>query len=329
MSGGELCAEGGVVSLVSWAKQTLEIASELTGAAEVRLPGAHGTSWPEGVTYLMRPNENFVGTLTVTQQIAGTEEKHQTLFIADGRALGGNLAAFDPAALKLTGYGTLATTNAAEIVLADGVNRGVLVSGIGQVLVGRQGDVDTSLVLRRPLTLDGELVKIGTGKLVLDSVVKFGAGSTDAPEAGANRLTVKAGAVQVDGAAAVDGVTLTLDEGTQLLLKVDPSNAMRMAQGIRNVKTTTPFVLGANVAKLPLALDLSAVPVADLESGFTCAVLTVAESAADDVEAILPSRLSGPDGAPKGVITRASGTEPGTVTFSATFERRGLMMIFR
>ena len=331
IDGGIVEINAGTTKFGSWADLLLQIDSEITGSGDIVLESVDSTSSFQGASYFTAANTNFTGTISVSMYsgYTPTEAKCQTLFVNDGRNLGGALSAMNYKALTLTRYGRLSTTNAAEIVLAGDANRGVYVDGVGQVRVGAWAGADSLLVLRRPLTLNGELLKDGSGKLVLDSVVKFGADSTDAPVANANRLTVKAGAIQVDGAAAVDGVTLTLDEGTQLLLKVDPSNATRMAQGIYNVKTTTPFVLGANVAKLPLALDLSAVPPTELESGFTCAVLTVAESAADDVEALLPSRLSGPDGAPKGVITRAPGTEPGTVTFSATFERRGLMLIFR
>ena len=110
------------------------------------------------------------------------------------------------------------------------------------------------------------------------------------------------------------------------MIKVNPDNREWIERGVFNVKSATPFVLGDNVDRLPVKLDLSAISGETLVKGFTCAIATVSASAADSVASMLYGRIAARDGISPGFVNRMNDAESNTVTFTATFKRVGLVI---
>lgn len=328
VDGGVVDVRSSALNLGIWKNYLLKIDSEIIGSGNIVMQGVDSTSDFDGKAWFTALNTNFTGTISVSMYAAWTPTpgKCQTLFISDGRNLGGFRSAMDYKALSLSRYGCLAVTNADEVVLAGGVNRGVYVDGKAQMRVGMHDGKASSLVLERPLTLNGELLKDGPGALTLASEVRYGSESGDEPVAGSNLLTVNGGSVVVASGACVDGVSMTFAEGTRLVVKADPENAEWTAEGVRNLKSAAPFALGEGMMRLPVSIDLSAVSDDTLKKGFTCAIATVSAAAADSVASMLYGRISGGESVSSGFINRVVDAAAGTVTFSATFKPRGLVL---
>jgi hypothetical protein len=331
IKGGELCAVSGGVELGAYASSLFVVESEVTGAAELKIQGVASTSYPRGFVYLKLLNTNFQGTVTVsmignTASLANCDTC-QTLYVNDGRNVGGTLPEMNYKALTLSNYGRLCVTGASEVVFSGGVNRGIHVEGFGQMRAGK----DEAMVLERPLTLNGELFKDGAGSLVLASEARFGADAGAEPVEGKDRLTVKEGSLVVGGNAACDGIGIVLADGAELVVKADPDDPDRMAYGIRNVKTDEPLALSGDASKISIRVDASAfgevsgddAPVSDM------GLMTVSSAAAPAVRAMLPGRIQAFEGVRKGRLFERKGPTDDTVTFALDFTRKGMNVVIR
>ena len=331
LKGGEFCAVSGGVELGAYASSLFVVESEVTGAADLKIQGVTSTSYPRGYVYLKSLNTNFQGTVTVSMagdcaSLANCDIC-QTLYVNDGRNVGGMLPEMNYKALTLSNYGRVCVTGASEVVFAGGVNRGIHVEGYGQVSAGK----DESVVLERPLTLNGELIKSGVGALVLASEARFGADAGSEPVEGKNVLNVKEGSVVVDGNVACDGIGISLADGAELVVKANPGDPDRMAYGIRNVKTDIPFALSGDASKISIRVDASAfgevsgdeAPVGDM------GLLTVSSAAAPAVRAMLPGRIQAFEGIRKGRLFERKGPTDDTVTFALDFTRKGMNVVIR
>ena len=282
--GGEICLESGSVRLASWANagHPVVITSYLTGSAELKLSGVNSTAYPGGETYISALNTNFAGTITVDlsskdSAVMPGDAMCQTLFVNDGRNVGGPLAAFDYKALSLSQYARLVVTNAATVTFEDGVNRGIFIGDVGR-MVASEGH---TMCIKRPLTVDGNLRKEGSGILELASEVGFLAGGarTDAiPEDASKRLlSLKEGVLKVSHADAVNGLTVQAATGTKLRLDVDATDPELVAYGIRNTKTAAPFAAGDGATDVTIELALAELPRFKTK---TLAIMTVREDCA-------------------------------------------------
>ena len=329
--GGELCAVSGAVELGVYASSLFVVESEITGVAELKIHGVASTAYPKGYVYLKSVNTNFQGTVTLSMNSSiaslGSCDTCQTLYVNDGRNVGGILSDMNYKALSLSKYGRVCVTDATEVVFSDGYNRGIYVDGFGQMRAGK----DKRMVLERPLTLNGELFKDGAGALVLASEVKFGVDAGSEPVEGKNVLNVKEGSVVVDGNTACDGMRISLADGVELVVKANPDDSDRMAYGIRNVKTAEPLTLSGDASKVSIRVDASAfgevsgdeAPVSDM------GLMTVSSAAAPAVRAMLPGRIQAFEGVRKGRLFERKGPTDDTVTFALDFTRKGMNVVIR
>ena len=240
------------------------------------------------------------------------------------------MPAFNPRALTLTTLARLSMTNGNTVTLADGLNRGVYIKGSGRFHVTGAGTLD----VKWPLLLSGKMWKEGTGTLVLGGGMKHEAHDngtlTDVPRAGSNLFEVVNGTVKIAHADALAGVETTIDSGASLKLAIDPSNADLTAYGIRNTTVDTPFTLAASFGgKLPLTLATEDFTVPENCHALTNALVTVKDSSAAAVRAMLPSlRPWKPYGLTSTVVARANPGE-NTTTFLLVSKHTGVAIIFR
>ena len=333
--GGDICFESGSIRLASWnnAGRPVVLASYLTGAAELKLSGVTSTSYPRGETYISALNTNFTGVITVDlsnkdADVTPGEVMCQTLYVNDGRNVGGPLAAFDYKALSLSQYARLVVTNAAVVTFEDGFNRGIFIGDVGR-LVSAEGQ---TMCIKRPLTVDGNLRKEGAGVLELASEVGFLADGvrTDAiPDDASKRLlSLTEGVLKVSHVDAVNGLTVQAANGTKLRLDLETTDSDLIAYGIRNTKTRTPFTVGDGASEVAIEIDLSHEP--DFKSK-TLAVMTVRQDCAVSVRDLVKvkkgANLHGFPMHFETVNEEIDGVA--SVVFKAVFERKGFIVSFR
>ncbi len=318
-------AKSGIVDLGAYNNQTLVIDGEIIGAADFTLRGVTATSATKGNYRFTGLNTNFTGNITLEQQTIGDYLtfgfKFQTLFVNDGRNLGGAKEEFDAAALKLATMSQLSVTNG-TVTLSDGLNRGIYIES------GRFNTAaDCTLVVDWPITMHGKLWKEGAGTLVLGGDARFDSANGE-PEASSNLFEVVAGTVKVTSYNAMDGLATTMANGSSLVLVLDPSDENLTKYGIMNAKTVTPFTLGSGLSTLPLSVDASACPVID-KGPQTFGILTVANNAETlaATRAMMP-RIKAFSGIHNSIVERENSGE-GTVTFELLLEQLGTTVLIR
>ena len=334
--GGEICLAAGVVRVASWNNigKPVVIASVLTGAAEMKLSGVDSTSSPRGETYLSALNTNFAGTITVDlagnnqPSVSAGDSMCQTLFVNDGRNVGGPLASFNCKALSLSQYARLVVTNATLVTFEDGVNRGIFIGDVGR-LVSAEGQ---TMCVKRPLTVDGNLCKEGAGVLELASEVGFladGVRTDVIPEDASKRLlSLKEGVLKVSHADAVNGLTVQASTGTKIRLDVDATDTELVAYGIRNTKTTTPFAAGDGATDVTIELALDELPRFKTK---TLAFMTVREDCAATMRSLVKIRKTDTLRGYAVHVTQSSEEIDGvaSVVFTAELKYKGFVASFR
>lgn len=260
------------VTFRTYVSKSLKIAGPLSGDGRIRMEGNAPTSSPLGYYYLQAENEDFTGTLLVTQ-IANMKNPdyfttNQTLFVRNELNLGGCRPAFDPKALTLERCGTLKLYSVTDTLeLSTNYNRGVYVNGRGRLTTepefNSKGKLTSAnnLRLSTRLTLNGELRKAGTGVLTL-----AGNGACESPSS----VDLAEGTLNLECAGALDGADIAMAEGTQLGLKLDLADETIGDRGFRLGAITFPE--GAET--LPVALTAAAVPEAFAKTDISVAVLT-------------------------------------------------------
>ena len=318
-------AKEGTVDLGAYNSQTLVIDGEIVGAANFLLRGVSNTGASKGNYRLAGLNTNFTGNITVSHLHKDQwdfNSKYQTLFVEDGRNLGGAKKDFDATALVLADMCRLCVEDG-DVTLAAGLNRGVTIENEGRFYV----DASKTLTVNWPITMHGKLWKEGAGTLVLGSDVRFDS-ENGAPEGSSNLFTVANGTVKVAAYNAIDGLETTFYNGTSLVLALDPNDVNISKYGILNAKTETPFVLNAGLSELPLAIDTSVCPTVDHMS-LVLGIVTVTNAPAtvSAVRAMLPS-VRPYRGFRHRIVERENAGE-GTVTFALAMEQTGLMFILK
>ena len=323
------------MTLRTYANQTFVIKGELDGDTPAHLVGWGGTGQPKANFLLDGPNTNYTGAILVrTDETRPAYHNFNnffpTLFVLDGRNLGGRMPSFDPRALTLTTLARLSVTNNATVTLADGLNRGVYIKGSGRFHVTGTGTLD----VKWPLLLSGKMWKEGPGTLVLGGAMKHEAYDdgtlTDVPRAGSNLFEIVSGTVKIAHADALAGVETHIDAGASLVLPHDPANADLTNYGIRNTTVDTPFTLDASFGgKLPLTLSTEGYVVPENCHALTNALVTVKDTSAAAVRAMLPAlRPWKPYGLTSTVVPRANPGE-NTTTFLLVSKHSGCTVIIR
>ena len=322
----------GRVEIRSWVGCTVLLDGELDGPGDIRFASWPNTSEPKSNFGLTGINTNYTGSIFVSQneyrpQYTSFDNKFPTLYVNDGRNLGGRKATFDPRALTLTHLAKFAVTNGATVTLADGLNRGVYMWEKARFDVAKAEGV---LDVQWPLLLSGKMWKEGPGTLILGKGMKHevsdGGELSDVPRAGSNLFEIVAGTVKIANADALAGVETTIDAGASIQLVLDPDDADLMKYGIRNTTADAPFTLDASFGgKLPLTVDANAVPPPTGGKVFTNGVITVNSTAATAIAPMLAVRRPWAGVASKMVPIE----EDGMVTFALVSKRVGTVFCFR
>ena len=265
----------------------LTVKAEVVGNGEIKLVTANHAS-PIGYMLLDNLNTNFTGRIRVSQTdalaaLAGFNSTNQTLFIKDGRALGGAGKTFDPKALTLERYGSLC---ALESTAISEPTRGMWINGVGRVKV----EPGKTLRYSSPLAVYGTFCKEGSGLLALgNGQPAFGETAlADAPDAlAANRtFLVREGNVKVTNAYALNGLDIVVeDPDSVILLDAETTDATLATYGIVNVLAPEmPFAVSGEATKIKVGFSCTSEPAWGSK---TLAVCTVKKAYADAVGSLL------------------------------------------
>lgn len=323
----------GSVTLRTYKSRTMVLDGPITGDAEILMGCWPSTGVGQSFYEFRGDNSGFAGTFVVRQAEARAqyntfESLFATLYVNDGKSLGGAVPAFNPRALTLARYARLSDTNTTKTVtLSDGLNRGVYIEGMGRFYAAAGATLD----IDRPLLLSGRMWKEGDGTVVFRKSLRHeetdGGALSDVPRAGSNRLEVVSGQLRLAHADALAGVETTVDAGATLCIELDPNSADMNRYGLRNVTTDTPFVLAAELGgKLPLTVDASKLARPTAPQAVT-PILTVRDAAADAVRAMLPAEMNLWRGY-KGTVGSTHDDVAKTTTFVVNSEIRGLVLLF-
>lgn len=216
-------------------------------------------------------------------------------------------------AVTLRNFSSLTVT---KDVTFDEPTRGFLIDGGGTFNVS----ADRTLAFATKLTYKGRLRKTGEGVLKLGGVARFTDGQESSePQAGENELEVVAGALMPAAAAATDGLAITFDEGSTLLLDAASSDAV----GLFAVRAGSSVTLATESGDLPVVW-------ANAETckgrRVSLALCTVSSATADSLEGhLIAARLPGHT---PPVYSRRT-NDDGSVTLLADYEVSGLLVIVR
>lgn len=282
---------------------------EGNGIANITGNIGHGSN---GRLRITGDNSEFMGKIRVTVGDATPDPDaiFQTLLISDGKALGGHMGKMMFDALELTAYGTLEVTNSFEVT-ADR-NRGIYVNGIGRVNV----PANETLAVSTLLTVDGTLVKLGSGTLSLGGGLNV---------AESSKLQVADGVLKVAAADAVNGLSVEVSQTAAL--SVDPLTATGdlVDFGIRNDRAQVPFASASG--EIELLVGGGAVP--DDVKRVECALYTVDSGSFAAVDALVKPRRNGDF--KRGWAMRLSSRDngDGTTTKLAELQRIGFVITVR
>jgi hypothetical protein len=131
-------ASSGIVTLAACKGQTLTVEGRISGNALLYLRGASNQSRPQGNYRLKGVHTGFIGNIYVEQQDSNCdfESYYQTLYVEDGRNLGGRKPEFDESALKLAANSRISVTNS-NVLLEEGLNRGLSIKDSGRLYVDK------------------------------------------------------------------------------------------------------------------------------------------------------------------------------------------------
>ena len=342
ISGGVLHAVNGVITLAAANARRFIVKSKIEGAADLHLTGyyEHNVGSPYAQYEFTAENDGFVGRIIMRQAKIDDYYKdgvlkhrnaygahYNRLTISSASNLGGSLPRPEPKALLLSRYAKLIVKG--DTTLSAQSNRGVFIEDIGRVSVEAGKTAPYTFRMETPLAINGDFYKDGVGTLELAGGMAFGEDGLGAnPTDGKNNFIVTGGVVRVCSAGAVDGSKMLFHEGTALELAVDLDNDELLGCGIRNVKTDTPFVLGAGVDKLPVSVvfDADATPPS---TDFTVALLTVSGNAAAGVKAMLPTAVKFPFKSYMSTLVETTDENTGYVTFGYRLKYQAMKIIIR
>ena len=327
--------DGKTLTFETFLGHGIDIDSEISGSGRLWFSGirrASGTSSPSAHYILRKPNEDFVGTVCVSQYISGGysdfSSKFQTLRIANGKCLGGRLPEFNPEALTLAKFSRLQVLGPNKVELEDELNRGVYIQGCGRFFVDKTNGSNDTLVCNWPITMNGALYKEGAGRLELGGTVSFQGEDAigDTPRANSNLFFVSNGTLVPRRHNCCDGMAVTFSKGTKLVVPIDPQNADLTKYGLYNVKEGGSVSIAET---LTVELDKSASPVPpalDFTIGLVTVTNTVAATEAVRGKLKLAAR---PYKGYRVTPVETPDADRGAVVFGARIEQSGIMLIVR
>lgn len=333
--------EGTAVKNISYNKQGVKFASEIIGSGTFNLSVAEAgkSTGRQSYNLFCAQNTNFTGRICVSAAtaepvvcktdglLAPTDKNCVSLFVTNGLSLGGKCSAFTYDALTLERYGCL-RVETCDVELADGLNRGVYINGIGRMTV-KEG---LALTVNRPITVNGTFRKQGAGTLALGGMMRFTDGAEETLPAESNNLVrIEEGVLRLDAEHALDGAAITFAEGTKLVLKESDANTALATKGLVNVKGNyADIVSEAEDGKVEVEIDISALTSAN-EATFGLVTVATEEAANALATKLVTPRNLTMDGQSmrRTAVSVASADGGATWTVSAKYEKTGLVIIFR
>ncbi|MDD4017229.1 MAG: hypothetical protein PHV28_04720 [Kiritimatiellae bacterium] len=335
---GEINVESGNVTWQSFAGGLFVHDGELTGSANLTLTGNGISSGNPGGYFEFRGiNTAFSGKVNLTissgsgapstEIDSSNRRKFETLYLNDGRNLGGAMSPADPQGVSINNCSMIITRKSLAI---DEPTRGWHVGYMGRFNVISNDHVMT---FKSPLAMYGTLCKEGEGTLVMGNPQPtFGAAGTNTtPDAeSTNRqFVVSGGDVRVTSAYALNGMDVVCtNAASTFMLDAETENADLIQYGIIDILTPgTPFAVGGDAATINVAFTCGDEPE---WSKKTLAICTVKAAAADAVEALLKGvRIGGSPSAIIESISRQNVTlgDADCVTFKAYVTTGGGMVI--
>ena len=326
----------------------LTFAGEISGSGALTFNGHKGSSTktPGASFALSAVNTNFTGTIGVsiaydhnttedrwTPQFDPAGNRFATLYVNDGRNLGGPTEPANPKALTLQNMSRLAVADGATDVTIDEPTRGIFVNWCGRFHVP---EADETLTIKSPLAVHGEVHKEGDGLLVLaNPQPTFGTTATaTTPEAeSTNRMfVVDGGNVKVASAYALNGLDIvSVNNASRFVLDADTTDETLATYGLIDTLTPgTPFAVGGTATKVAFAVTVAEKPEWEEKEVALC---TVKATDAEAVAAVIRGAKVDNVGKVRirsiePVQTLLDGVE--CVTFKATVTGpQGVMMLVR
>lgn len=308
-------------------------ATNMSGPGDIKLRSHSGSGSAAGRAYFTGDNSGFLGQLWLTCPTTTGKSGDTTLYFPEmktgfseelkfdeAKNLGGTLDAFRHDALYVDQMSVLWPTK--SVTLPAESNRGIKI-GTGSDETNRvarfRTDAGVVFTVNVPITYNGILMKEGEGTLVLGGKALFGDGDeATAPVALNNRLEVCAGRLKVSAPSAVDGVAMTFDAGTSLVLPGDDT-------GFRNVKIDNPFDLTKLDGVLPVSFDPET---CGEKRETTFGICTVSAEAAKGLS-VDSFKVAKPWKGTKATVVKSTDSTTGYVTFSADIQPTGIVFVIR
>ena len=330
-----LCDNG--ATMRAYADNTLTIESEIVGTANLSLEGETSTGSPHGGFAFKGFNTNWYGRITVTAPENSTVDDWSkdflSLYLYDGRNLGGKLTEFNYKALNLGRYCELhARTNA---TLDASMNRGIFTGHEKGARI--RVDEGYTLNCHWPITFYGPLYKMAKGTLALGGGVKFYdktakvAVDTLPEDASKCILQIRAGTVKALTHDCINGLKVDFYKAsavTSLAVDFVEEAGDLKKYGFYNVKTETPFMAG-----LPINIHIDNIDenrIRELKE-YKQGLITVTTTAANTLglDSLIKFARPFASGSPNVRMIREDDSQTGLTTYSAYYKFVGTQIILR
>ena len=320
-------ANGSTLQIRSTNTREFTLASQLSGSGSVNIRpttvgGSHTAANDNFTVYMTGDNTAFCGKIDVLGHSNGPTAGKEyvaagtypvTLRMADGKNLGGDCNSQQVEGFFLRGACRLWPTASMTI---SGVNRCVKFDGNAFLEV----DEGQTLTIESPVAWVGNVYKQGAGTLALGNAREMNTATNS------NCLDVVAGMVKTTTTNGMNRIQARLHAGTSIAVEAGHAAGTPLGDfGYYNVSRDDPFDLTAADGTL-------AVMVEDMDGNIAAGnkavvnLLTVSATAADALEGHIEATSAA---GKKGVVTRNAADTEGRVTFTATFNIKGLMLIVR
>lgn len=274
--------------------------------ATINVAGASGsTSSCETFNLLDGDNRNFTGKIKVHSEANRATEDGRgvtTLYVKDGKNLGGARSEFTYDALSINNKGFLKVIDSATL---DEPTRGIYLDSSATLTDPKAGvncvrfsvtNETGALTIKETITLNGTIRKTGAGALALGGSLKFldgdGALTDDVPaRADLHGLIMTGGQLKPLAARSMDGLDIVFSNKVSKLavgLTIDAATTdAELAQyGFIDLKTeNNPIVAVTQSGTIPVTFEN--LPTTDSNEAFTVPICTVRKSAAADVLSVL------------------------------------------
>ena len=327
---GKLCGpiylydhNGEAFELFAFQNTKISVCGDIHGSVDVALTTSPTHSNPVSKFDLYGDNSDFGGNLSLTSTANASfpkvsDGKYMTLSITNGNALGGTYVGTTAwKSFHVNCYGKVFVSDC--VVSFSEPTRGMFVES------GAQFQVTPGAVfeINVPLTLSGEIIKSGTGTLVLGGEARFVDGNPASnPEEGKNVVMINEGTLKITATNAVNGMAITFASGTKLVLDAYPTAPGMTETGFVATRWATPLTTMASDGAIPVEIELPSGLVAP-ETALILPICTVSPETARNITFRLPKY--------PGMcrIVKPRTNVDGSITLLARFEHCGTSICIR